>query len=85
MVADTDGLRARELMLPLFMGDDEELQELIRDHMILPYFFGDFHSLTYRKMQADFSFVFEKPAKDVSGIHTTASSVAKACDCRSQG
>ena len=34
--ADVDGWRARELMAPLFMGDDEELQALIRDHMVLP-------------------------------------------------
>ncbi len=44
--ADVDGWRARELMAPLFMGDDEELQALIRDHLILPYLFGDFHSAT---------------------------------------
>ena len=30
-------------MAPLFMGDDDELQGLIKDHMILPYLFGDFH------------------------------------------
>jgi len=30
-------------MEPLFMGDDEELQTIIRDHLILPYLFGDFH------------------------------------------
>jgi hypothetical protein len=41
--ADVDGWRARELMAPLFMVDDEELQALIRDHLILPYLFGDFH------------------------------------------
>jgi hypothetical protein len=41
--ADIDGWRARELVAPLFMGDDEELQELIRTHLILPYLFGDFH------------------------------------------
>jgi hypothetical protein len=41
--ADIDGWRARELMAPLFMGDDEELQALIRDHLILLYLFGDFH------------------------------------------
>jgi hypothetical protein len=41
--ADIDGWRARELVEPLFMGDDEELQEHIRTHLILPYLFGDFH------------------------------------------
>jgi hypothetical protein len=41
--ADIDGWRARELVSPLFMGDNEELQELIRTHLILPYLFGDFH------------------------------------------
>ena len=30
-------------MAPLFMRDDEDLQSLIRDHLILPYLFGDFH------------------------------------------
>ena len=40
--ADIDGWR-HELMVSLFMGDDEELQTLIRDHLILPYLFGDFH------------------------------------------
>jgi hypothetical protein len=41
--AGIDGWRGRELMAPLFMGDDEELQAPIRDHLILPYLFGDFH------------------------------------------
>ena len=41
--ADTAGWRARELMAPLFMGDAEALQALNRDHVILPYIFGDFH------------------------------------------
>ncbi len=41
--AGVDGWRARELMTPHFMGDDDELQGLIRDHEILPYLFGDFH------------------------------------------
>jgi hypothetical protein len=41
--ADIDGWRAHELMAALFMGDDEELQALIRYHLILPYLFGDFH------------------------------------------
>ncbi len=34
--ADVNGWRARELMAPLFMVDDDELRGLIRDHMILP-------------------------------------------------
>jgi hypothetical protein len=33
---------ARELMVSLLMGDDDELQGLIKTHMILPYLFGDF-------------------------------------------
>jgi hypothetical protein len=41
--ADIDGWRARELMAPRFMGDDDELQGLIKTLMILPYLFGDFH------------------------------------------
>jgi hypothetical protein len=52
--ADVDGWRARELMAPLFVGDDEELQALIRDHLILPYLFGDFTPPTYKNRQADF-------------------------------
>jgi hypothetical protein len=49
--ADIDGWRALELMAPLFMGDDEELQGLIRTHMILPYLFTP---PTYKNMQAAF-------------------------------
>jgi hypothetical protein len=30
-------------MAPLFMEDDEDLQGVIRDHVILPHLFGDFH------------------------------------------
>ncbi len=52
--ADIDGWRARELMTPLFMGDDEELQALIRDHLILPYLFGDFTPPTYKNIQTVF-------------------------------
>ena len=53
--ADIDGWRARELMAPLFMGDDEELQALIRDHLILPYIFVEiFTPPTYKNMQAAF-------------------------------
>ena len=44
----------RELMAPLFMGDDEELQALIRDHLILPCLFGHFTPPTYKNMQAAF-------------------------------
>ena len=33
--ADIDGWRAPELLAPLFMGDDDELQGLIKEHMIL--------------------------------------------------
>ena len=39
---DINWWRARKLMSPLFAGDEDELQGLIRDHMILPYLFGDF-------------------------------------------
>jgi len=48
--ADIDGWRARELMAPLFMGDDEELQALIRDHLILPYLFGRFAPLPHSRI-----------------------------------
>ena len=49
--ADIDGWRARELMAPRFMGDDDELQGLIRTHMILPDLFTP---PTYKNMQAAF-------------------------------
>jgi hypothetical protein len=45
--AANDGWRARELMAPLFMGDDEELQAIIRDHLI-------FTPPTYKNMQVAF-------------------------------
>jgi hypothetical protein len=36
------------------MGDDDELQGLIKDHMILPYLFGDFHLSHIQDTQAAF-------------------------------
>ena len=66
--ADVDGWRARELMAPLFMGDDEELQALIRDHLILPYLFGDFHPSHIQEYAGGLLFALEKPAKDGGGI-----------------
>jgi len=66
--ADVDGWRARELMAPLFMDDDEELQALIRDHLILPYLFGDFHPSHIQEYAGGLLFALEKPAKDGGGI-----------------
>ena len=66
--ADVDGWRARELMAPLFMGDDEELHALIRDHLILPYLFGDFHPSHIQEYAGGLLFALEKPAKDGGGI-----------------
>jgi len=59
--ADIDGWRARELMAPLFMGDDEELQTLIRDHLILPYLFGDFHPSHIQEYAGGLLIALEKP------------------------
>ncbi len=66
--ADIDGWRARELMAPLFMGDHEELQALIRDHLIPPYLFGDFHPSHIQEYAGGLLFALEKPAKDGGGI-----------------
>jgi hypothetical protein len=66
--ADIDGLRARELMSPLFMGDDEELQWLIRTHMIFLYLFGDFHPSHIQEYAVGFLLAREKPAKDCGGV-----------------
>ena len=66
--ADIDGWRARELMAPLFMGDDEERQALIRDHLILPYLFGDFHPSHIQEYAGGLLLALEKPAKDGGGV-----------------
>jgi len=55
-------------MAPLFMGDDEELQALIQDHLILPYLFGDFHPSHIQEYAVGLLFAIEKPAKDGGGI-----------------
>jgi hypothetical protein len=62
--ADVDGWRARELMAPLFMGDDEELQALIRDHLIIPHLFRDFQPSHVQEYAGGLLFALEKPAKD---------------------
>ena len=41
--ADIDGWKANEIIAHLFMGDDHEFHALLRDELILPYLFGDFH------------------------------------------
>ena len=50
------------------MGDDHELQELIRDQIILPYFFGDFHPSHMQEDTGGLLLALEKPAKDGGGI-----------------
>ena len=62
--ADIDGWRARELVAPLFMGDDEELQELIRTHLILPYLFGDCHPSHIQEYAGGLLLALEKPANE---------------------
>jgi hypothetical protein len=66
--ADIDGWRAREVMAPLFMGDDDELQGLIKDHTNLPYLFGDFHPSNIQEYAGGLVIALEKPAKDGGGI-----------------
>jgi hypothetical protein len=44
------------------MGDDEELQELIRTHLILPYLFGDFHPSHIQEYAGGLLLALEKPA-----------------------
>ena len=55
-------------MAPLFMGDDDELQGLIKDHMILPDLFGDFHPSHIREYAGRLLIALEKPTKDGEGI-----------------
>ncbi len=62
--ADIDGWRARELVALLFMGDDEELQELIRTHLILPYPFGDLHPSHIQEYAGGLLLTLEKPANE---------------------
>ena len=51
----------------LFTGDDDDLQGLIRDHMILPYLFGDFHPSHIQEYAGGLFLTLEKPAKDCLG------------------
>ncbi len=67
--ADTDGWWAREMMAPLLLlGDDEELQALIRTHLILPCLFGDFHPSHLREHAGGLLLALEKPAKGGGGL-----------------
>jgi hypothetical protein len=66
--ADTDGWRARELMTTVFMGDDDELQGLIRSRMILPYLVADFHPSYIQEYAGGLLLAFEKPAKNGGGL-----------------
>jgi hypothetical protein len=43
-------------------------QALIRDHMVLPYLFGDFHPSHIQEYAGGLLLAFEKPAKDGGGI-----------------
>ena len=61
---DIDGWRACELVAPLFMGDDEELQQLIRIHLLLPYLFGDFHPSHMQEYAGGLLLALEKPANE---------------------
>jgi hypothetical protein len=45
-------------------GDDKELQTIIRDHMTLPYLFGDFHPSHIQEYAGGLLLALEKPAKD---------------------
>ncbi len=65
---DINWWRARELMAPLFAGDEDELQGLIRDHMILPYLFGDFRPSHIQEYAGGLLLTLEQPAKDGGGI-----------------
>jgi hypothetical protein len=54
------------------MGDDEELQSLIRDHLILPYLFGDFHPSHIQEYAGGLLIALEKPANpdgSPGGLH----------------
>jgi hypothetical protein len=44
------------------VGDDEELQALIRDLLILPYLFGDFHPSHIQEYAGGLLIALEKPA-----------------------
>ena len=50
------------------MGDDDEIQGLIKDHMILPDLFGDFHPSHIREYAGRLLIALEKPTKDGEGI-----------------
>jgi hypothetical protein len=54
-------------MAPLFMGDDDELQGLIKDHMILPYLFGDFHPSHIQEYAGCLLIAFEKTCQRRGG------------------
>jgi hypothetical protein len=55
-------------MAPLFVGDDEEFQGLIRDHLILSYLFGDFRPSHLQEYAAGLLLELEKPPKDGGAI-----------------
>ena len=63
---DINGWRARELVVPLFMGDNEERQEMIHTHLIPPYLFGDFHPSHTQEYAGGLLLALEKPANEDS-------------------
>ena len=40
---DIDGWNARDLIAPMFFNDNNDLRNLIRKRLILPYLTGSFH------------------------------------------
>ena len=50
------------------MGDDDELQGLIRSRMILPYLVADFHPSYIQEYAGGLLLAFEKPAKNGGGL-----------------
>jgi hypothetical protein len=50
------------------MGDDDELQGLIKTHKILPYLLGDFHPSHIQEHAVGLLLTLEKPSKDGGGV-----------------
>jgi hypothetical protein len=63
-------------MTPLFMGDDEELQTLIRDHLysFLPIsaLNGDFHPSHIQEYAGDLLLAFKKPLTDGGSLRPSS-------------
>jgi hypothetical protein len=63
-----DGCKARDLLAPLFVGDDTEFHTQIRDELILPYLFGDFHPSHLEEYAGGLLLALQKPASDGGGL-----------------